>query len=248
MNSSRTTFIAVSGRAVKEADWAPVLLGARQPYLEAMLVSGGLPLVVPPLRDLKFLRELYYLAKGILLTGGEDINPACYHELPHQKLGQVSDDRDFAETHLVQWATEDKKPILAVCRGMQILNVSLGGTLYQDIPTQLPVSEEHNIDTDYSGWFTQPHRIKINHSSRLASLLGVEELAVNSLHHQALKLVADKLNPVAWSSGGIIEAVEATDPSHFCIGVQCHPEMLWQETDIRWRKVFAGFVEEAARF
>jgi putative glutamine amidotransferase len=137
---------------------------------------------------------------------------------------------------------EDKKPLLGICRGCQVLNVAYGGTLYQDLPAQWPESG-HKIGS----WNDLCHSVSLNTASRLAHLLGASELPVNSLHHQAIKDAGAKLTVVGKTKEGIIEAVE--DPAHpFLVAVQWHPEGLWQEGDRIWLKLFEGLVEAARRF
>lgn len=176
---------------------------------------------------------------GLLLTGGADINPSLYGEDPHPRLGQVSDTRDSWEMALVHAAQRRKKPILAICRGIQILNVALGGTLLQDLPTQHPSDINHDPDRPRD---SRTHPIALAAESSLARALGVTRLTVNSVHHQAISRVAPDLRVVATAPDGVIEGVEsAADSAWWCVGVQWHPEELIA-TEEGWdRDIFGAF-------
>lgn len=237
--------IGIPAKLIRESEIAPPLTGVRVPYLDAVIASGGIPIVIPIIQDEKTLRVLYDGVDGILLTGGEDVNPKHYNEEPHPKLGRVVDARDEVEFKILRWAIEDHMPVLAICRGFQLLNVALGGTLYQDLESQREGKPSHDGHNSYDSWFDLSHELKLESDAKLAQMLGVSSLKVNTLHHQAIKDLAVPLRATGVTPDGLIEAVEM--PTHdFVIGVQCHPEMLWQETDTRWRKVFDGFIKAAA--
>lgn len=237
--------IAISSRIAQDLDWAPPLIGTRQAYVEAILAAGGAPMIVPIIDDLEALRRLYDVVDGVLLPGGEDIDPRHFAEAPHPQLGSVSPERDEVELQLARWAVAEGKPILAICRGIQVLNVALGGTLYQHLPAQLDSTIGHDRGGHSEDWITLVHPLIITPDSRLARLIGTCELQVNSLHHQAIKDLAPGLRVVGTAPDGVIEAVESTNGA-FLLGLQCHPEMLWKDHDTRWRQVFRGFVEAAS--
>ncbi|WP_026369139.1 gamma-glutamyl-gamma-aminobutyrate hydrolase family protein [Kallotenue papyrolyticum] len=237
--------ILITCRHEYDDDWSPPLVGVRRGYVDAVLAAGGLPWLLPPDLDETTLRACYQRADGILLTGGADLDPAHYNEARHPALGEVHPERDRVELPLARWAIADDVPLLAICRGMQVLNVALGGTLYQDLPSQYATSIDHQAGIHQRRWDGADHPISLDPQSRLAALLDTSELVVNSLHHQAVREVAPELRVVGHAPDGVIEAVEARHAT-FAIGVQCHPEQLWQTRDPRWQRVFAGLVQAAA--
>lgn len=212
-------------------------------YLEAVVLAGGTPFLIPLNLDEPALRQLYNLAAGILLTGGGDIDPKFYNQPPQTKLYSVQPDRDQIEITLSRWAADEGKPALAICRGIQIMAVAAGGTLCQDIPTQKPQATLHNYiyqadgtnATDYLA-----HEVGLAASSRLAHMLGIDKIWVNSLHHQAVETVLQPLQIVGCSTDGVVEAIEL--PNHpFFYGVQWHPELLINRPESR--QLFEAFVE-----
>ncbi len=236
--------IGITARRLVDEEWCPALVGARQGYIDAIVEAGGIPVVLPPVEDKALLRAMFERMDGILLTGGVDIAPAVYGEQPHPQLGLVQPERDAAELPLARWAVAEAKPLLGICRGIQVLNVALGGSLYQDLPAQCGVPIDHEISFKDRCWEHLAHGLALAEDSLLAELLGAAELEVNSLHHQAVKDLAPGLRVVGRSPDGVVEAVEGTS-SGFVLGVQCHPEQLWQAADTRWRSVFRAFVRTA---
>ncbi len=249
MMNMNKPFIGIPCEAVDDSAWWPVAYGHRQTYIDAIIDAGGIPLLIPPLHYEDVLQAYYARIAGLLLAGGKDMSPVYYHEEPHEKLEKVDPTQDYVEVYLTRRALVDKKPILAICRGMQVLNVVMGGTLYQDIPAQLdtPIdheaSEKHAIALRSKEWTFCGHELLLEATSRLFTLLGVNRLHVNSLHHQGVRQLASGLELVGWSSDGFIEAVEGDDPDHFVVAVQCHPESLYAAADTRWQAVFAGLVQ-----
>jgi putative glutamine amidotransferase len=202
----------------------PLYFGQNQTYAHALIRAGTAPLLIPPLGDHTLLPTLYERLDGLLFSGGGDIAPARYGEPVHEKCGSAWPERDEMELTLARWAMDDGKPVLAICRGIQVLNVALGGTLYQDIEAQIPGAERHPWYPDYPR-NRLSHPVVVIPDTRLAHILGATSLPVNSLHHQAVKDVAPGLAVVARAPDGVIEGVEAQ--SHpFAIGVQWHPEDL----------------------
>ncbi|NNJ13120.1 gamma-glutamyl-gamma-aminobutyrate hydrolase family protein [Chloroflexales bacterium ZM16-3] len=237
--------IGISCGTFHDQAWCPPSYGHRQTYVDAILQAGGAPLLIPPVADEATLRVLYESLDGILLSGGGDIAPSIYGDTPHEKLGLVDLARDEAELPLAGWAITESKPVLGICRGIQVINVALGGTLYQDIPSQIDGSLRHTLSYDREDWTYMAHDISIAPDSRFAQLMGVQTMAVNSLHHQSLRDIAPGLRAVAWAPDGIIEAVEGQGDS-FIVGVQCHPEALQASADRRWKSLFHAFVENCA--
>ncbi len=204
-------------------------------YVRAIEGAGGVPLLIPAQVSLATLGAIVGLADGLVLTGGGDVNPARYGEEPHPAVTGVSDDRDATEEAVVNLAIDRDIPILAICRGMQVLNVALGGTLIQDIPGMAGNAVVHASPDGL-------HAIRVAPSGRLASLVGAATAEVNSRHHQAVKALGDGLQAVAWASDGVIEGIEMI--GHWVVGVQWHPEDMVEESDVA-RRLFAGLVEAA---
>jgi putative glutamine amidotransferase len=179
----------------------------------------------------------------VLLTGGGDIDPARFKEAPYPSLIEVSPLRDALEIDVVERALDEDVPLLAICRGLQVLNVALGGTLYQDLPTDRPSAVAHSQSEprDHA-----THVVKVmGEGTRLASIVGLSELEVNSFHHQGIKQLARGLREVAWAPDGVIEAVEM-DGDRFVVAVQWHPEDL-VERDPAARSLFAALTAAASR-
>lgn len=234
--------IGISCGTFHDRDWCPPSFGHRQTYVDAVLRAGGAPMLLPPVQDELILRELFSRLDGLLLAGGGDIEPARYGAEPHENLGTVDPLRDSAELPMARWAVAEGKPVLGICRGIQVINVALGGTLYQDLPSQVDGNLAHNLSYEREDWTLLAHDLRLAQDSRLRQLLGVERLLVNSLHHQAVREVAPGLRAVAWAADGVIEAVEGVGEG-FVLGVQCHPEALQGGADPRWQAVFAAFVQ-----
>jgi putative glutamine amidotransferase len=218
-----------------------------QRYVEALRSAGALPVLLPLLpHDPDGMKELFTRLDGVFLTGGVDVDPSRYGEEKHPLCGTTDADRDAIELMLLEHAMEVGKPVLAVCRGVQILNVARGGTLYQDVSAQVPAALKHdyfptpsNPSRDYLA-----HDITIAAGTRLAAILGETVVPVNSMHHQAIKDLAADLRPTAFAPDGIIEAVEGAS-GRYLVGVQWHPEEL-AETQPGMRRLFTSFVEAAA--
>lgn len=239
--------IGIPCRLAHDQDWCPPLVGIREGYIAAVIQAGGVPLLLPPHVDQAGLRQMYDLLDGVLLAGGADIAPELYGEEPHPQLGEIEHLRDAVELPLIRWAVAERKPLLGICRGMQALNVALGGSLYQDIPSQHPTPLDHNSSSQQRCWEHLDHAVAFDADSRLAALLGTCDLQVNTLHHQALKDIAPGLRVVGRAPDGIAEAVEGTGDA-FVLGVQCHPEQLWSDVDPRWRRVFGAFIAASAEY
>jgi putative glutamine amidotransferase len=215
-------------------------------YVEVLRQVGAVPWVIPLLpADPDTLREIFTRLDGVFLTGGADVHPGRYGEPPHPRLGPTDPDRDAVEIDLLRFARTEGLPVLAVCRGMQVLNVAWGGTLYQDVAAQVPGALKH----DHTPTLQNPsrrdlvHDVTVTPGSRLRRLLGASLVPVNSLHHQAVKDLAPGLTASAFAPDGVVEGVEAA--GGFVVGVQWHPEEL---TDDRpeMRQLFAAFTEAAA--
>jgi len=214
--------------------------GQNQSYAHAVARAGAAPLLIPLLADEALLRALYERMDGLLLPGGVDLHPRWYGEEVHEKCGSISEVRDEVELTLIRWGMADRKPMLAICRGIQVLNVALGGSLYQDIKAQVPRAGRHNCESDHAR-NQLAHDVDVAPGSRLADLAGSGLLPVNSFHHQAVKGLALGLAITAQAPDGIIEAVEG-EGQPFLLGVQWHPEELAAD-DPRAQRLFDALVE-----
>jgi putative glutamine amidotransferase len=203
--------------------------------------AGLIPLIVPPLSSAEAASSVLDSVAGLVLTGGEDVDPARYGEKRHEKVVSVNAARDATEAALVEEARARGTPVLAICRGIQILNVALGGSLVQDIPTQC----ESTIDHDEEGARTsRSHEISIEPGSLIAKAVGTEHCSVNSFHHQSVKRVADGMRVTARSPDGIIEGIESTDEDWWAMGVQWHPEEMTESAEPWDRGLFKAFAKQ----
>lgn len=239
--------IGISCGTFHDRAWCPPSFGHRKTYVDAILRAGGAPLLIPPVPDEEALRTLYERLDGVVFAGGGDIAPARYGAEAHPQLGTTDPLRDDAELPMARWAITDGKPVLGICRGIQVINVALGGTLYQDIPSELATELHHNLSYEQEDWALLAHPMHVAANSRLAHMLGVHSLPINSLHHQAVRDLGRGLRAVGWAPDGVIEAVEGMGEA-FVVGVQCHPEALQATADPRWQAVFAAFVTSSAAY
>jgi putative glutamine amidotransferase len=216
-------------------------------YSLAAAEAGGVPVMLPLFEDdLATLRAVYDRLDGLLLAGGVDMDPVTFGEPPHPRLGRTDHARDVVELELAKWAIDDRKPVLGLCRGHQVLNVALGGTLWQDIGDQVPTAIKHDCfpnegyPRDYLA-----HEVAIAPGSRLHAAFDAPSVPVNSMHHQAVKTLAPSLHVSAHAPDGLVEAIESgTD--HFLVGVQWHPE-IFADRDTHTRRLFTDFVAAARR-
>jgi len=215
-----------------------------QSYCQALHVAGGAPVLIPLLDDDEAVLDIYERLDGLLLAGGGDLEPHHFGQVRLAKLGSVDPPRDRAELLLTRRAMNDDLPVLAICRGIQVLNVALGGTLYQDIPTQIPQALRHNFHPDYPRNYLG-HEVLVKQGTRLADILGAGSLAVNSFHHQAVKDMPPGLHVAASALDRVTEAIEGQG-RRFVVGVQWHPEEL-VEDDPRMKRLFEAFVTEARK-
>jgi putative glutamine amidotransferase len=234
----RAPLIAITATSRADGDTRRVRLGAA--YVTAVEQAGGLPLILPPLSSVAGAEQLLDAADALLLTGGEDVSPDRYGAAPHPKLGDVNVARDATEIALVEIARQRALPTLAVCRGIQLVNVAFGGSLIQDIPSERPGTLDHDPGTPRAAGV---HDVRVEPSSRLALAVGAPHLRVNSFHHQAADRVAEGLRATAWAPDGIIEGLEWDGSDWWMLAVQWHPEeMIGEEAEMG---IFRAFVEEA---
>ena len=211
-------------------------------YLEGLEEAGAIPVILPLAADGADIAQFADLCDGFLFTGGQDVAPQLYREALKPTCGELCPARDTLERELLNRALEQDKPILGICRGLQFLNVALGGTLYQDLPTEHPSEISHSMKPPYD---RAAHTVRILPDTPLAALLQKPELGVNSCHHQAIKTLAPGLVEMARSTDGLIEAVYLPGKT-FVWAVQWHSEMSLR-ADEASGKIFKAFVEATNR-
>ena len=200
-----------------------------QNYSQAILRAGGIPVIIPTLGSAEEAERVLARLDGIVFSGGEDVNPAWYGEEVLNETVGINHPRDHSDSLLARAALRSGKPVLAICRGEQLMNVILGGSLYQDIPSQIPEAHEHRGVS---------HKIELQGESILSRIFGPDSLTVNSRHHQAVKVPAPDIRVTAWSDDGIVEAWETKQ----IWAVQFHPEGLLREDD-SWLPLFSAFID-----
>ncbi|MBE6325506.1 MAG: gamma-glutamyl-gamma-aminobutyrate hydrolase family protein [Bacteroidales bacterium] len=207
-------------------------------YLDAIISESALPIVFPLTTDEKDIKQLASMCDGILFTGGHDVSPSVYGEQKRDVCGEPCAARDTMEGILLDIFIRTQKPALGICRGIQFFNAYLGGTLYQDLPTDFPSTVEHHMSAPYDKYI---HTVSLIKETPLYDLLRVDTLPVNSYHHQAIANLSPKLKPMAIAEDGIVEAVYL--PEHpFLWAVQWHPEFLYG-CDEPSRKIFREFLD-----
>ncbi len=216
-------------------------------YLRAVQAAGGIPVMVPPSGEpgaAGVAAAVLERVDGLLLTGGEDMDPAIYGAERHPAAGEPDPARDHGEIALVHAARERGVPLLAICRGVQVLNVAFGGRLVQDIPTECPAPLPHARSDARA---ERCHPVSVVRGSRLADALGATAISVNSTHHQAAANPGPGLRIVATAPDGVVEGLEADDSDWWAVGVQWHPEEL-METEEPWdRNLLGAFLREVGR-
>lgn len=208
--------------------------------------AGGLPLIIPCGLAEEDLRAIFNRLDGLMLPGGGDVNPERYASVTHPGVYAIEDNRDETEILLTQWAVESDYPLLGICRGMQVMNVAMGGDLIQDIPTLLETEIPHKINPVSSGQrHTILHTVEIQSDSRLAAILGAGTHEVNSIHHQSVDRVAAGFKVTATAPDGVIEAIEMPDKP-FIIAVQWHPEDMILNGDEKMAGLLEEFIQIAS--
>ena len=211
-------------------------------YSEAVEAAGGIPLHISLIPTEDYVASVVEALDGVLLPGSDsDVDPQRYGHQPHPKLGTVQPIKDETDLLVIAAAERKRIPLLAICFGMQILNVARGGTLIQDIESQVPgaIKHEQGVPRD-----RRSHQVKLLSGSILETLAASEQQSVNSHHHQAIEVIGRDLVATAWSSDGLVEAVEDPRSDVFVMAVQWHPELGWQDDKFSQR-IFGRFVTEA---
>jgi len=211
-------------------------------YSEAIEAAGGAPVHISLIPDRDYISAIVDRLDGVLLPGSDsDVDPLRYGSEPHPKLGSVQQIKDETDLLVLEEVERRSLPLFAICFGMQVLNVFRGGTLIQDIGSQVPRAIKHEQGAPRD---RHSHGVKVAKGSLLSSLAGDDNVLVNSHHHQAIQEVGRELAAVAWASDGLIEAIEDTRPERFMLGVQWHPELGWKGDPLS-RSLFHWFIEAA---
>lgn len=208
------------------------------PYIKSVIAAGGLPIIIPTLEDTKDISRYLDILDGVIFTGGGDISAHYFNEEPIREVDEVCQDRDMTEIALFHEAYKKGKPIFGICRGLQLINIALGGSIYQDIYSQLPNVLGHTCANNIQDGY---HSINIQKDSIMYEIFKKEKLVVNSQHHQSIKSLGKDLRVTAEAKDGIIEAIESTN-ENFILGVQFHPEAMAMKYE-DFLKPFKYFVD-----
>ncbi len=218
----------------------PILMGAvsADDYAQGVEAAGGVPVLIPFVDTESVLQDIALRVDGLLLSGGDDVDPTVWGEEPVVGLGEVYPERDQLEYTLARACVAQGKPVFGICRGMQVINAAFGGTLYQDLAHQWHGRIQHSQRAPRNHL---SHRVQLQPGSLVARLLeNKTELRVNSFHHQAVRKVAAGFTAAAWDDEGLIEAIESAE-HEFVVGVQWHPENLWSSHDL-FLNLFISFI------
>jgi putative glutamine amidotransferase len=233
--------VGITTRNGKDVDGHP-LTALQHTYTNAIVQAGGLPILIPSnLLEEDFL-DIYSRVAGILFTGGGDVSLGYFNGTDHPRIGEVDEARDATEISLMRAAVHDGKPILGICRGAQVMNVALGGTLYTHIYDQLKGALDHAYPGDLRRILVHP--VNVDETSRSAEIFGETLLNVNSLHHQGLMDIAPGLRAVGYAPDGLVEVVEISDHP-YAVAVQWHPE--WLTDQIPMQRLFKSFVDAVGK-
>ena len=233
--------IGITTRNRKDSDGHP-LTALQHSYLNAIVQAGGMPMPIPSMLAEEDFADLYSRLNGILFSGGGDVSLEYFSGSDHPRIGEVDKARDTTEITLMRAAANDGKPILGICRGAQVLNVALGGTLYTHIPDQIKGALDHDYPGDLRRVLV--HSVNVDEITRSAAIFGETLLNVNSLHHQGLKDIAPGLRVAGHAPDGLVEVVEL--PGHpYAVAVQWHPEWLTDQPSMQ--RLFKTFVDASGK-
>ena len=248
--TSRRPVIGIPTQTLQAMDGIPEGLPPswvmNQRYYLATAAVGGVPWMIPLLEDLATLREIYDRLDGVLLAGGVDMDPAAYGEEKTPLCGAIDPARDLVELQLVHWALADGKPLFGICRGLQVINVATGGTLYQDVAAECSEAIKHDYFPT-TGWERDylAHEVKVVHGTHLQQALATGSLTVNSMHHQGIDQLGNGLTVSAVAPDGLIEGIEL--PAHpYLTAVQWHPESMASDHSSRMLRPFIEACRPAA--
>lgn len=235
--------IGITTRNTTSQKYGIPMIASPRSYCQALINARAIPMLIPVNLPLDWLEEALEGLDGLVLTGGGDIETRRFNGEDHHKVDDVDPERDEAEIRLAQIVSASETPFLGICRGIQVLNIAHGGTLYTHIADQLDGAVEHTFFPDHP-WDHPAHEVTLEPDSRLGHILGAEPLMVNSLHHQGIKTLAPTLKAAGASPDGLVEAVELPDHP-FGAAVQWHPE--WLLEDQRMQALFTAFVTACNR-
>ena len=233
--------IGITTRNNKDSNGHPVT-ALQHSYINAIVQAGGMPVLVPSMLVEEDFLDLYSRLEGILFSGGGDVSLEYFNGINHPRIGEVDQQRDTTEISLMRTAVKDGKPILGICRGAQVMNVALGGTLYTHIHDQLQGALDHDYPGDLRRVLVHP--VNVDETTRSAEIFGETLLNVNSLHHQGLKDIAPSLRVAGHAPDGLVEVVEIPDHP-YAVAVQWHPE--WLTDQLPTQRLFRSFVEAASQ-
>lgn len=213
-------------------------------YYDAILEAGGLPFLIPIIKE-DHINDVLNIVDGLMLTGGQDVDPKYFGEDPHPKLGDINPYRDRMEIALTKEAMDRNMPIFGICRGIQVMNIAMGGTIYQDIASQWDSCGSLQKHSQLAPVWYPSHEVILKHDSKLWEIMKVHTLWTNSFHHQGVKELASCFCVNASCGDGIIEGIESSRHS-FALGVQWHPEKMWDK-DPGMLELFRALVEAVER-
>ena len=224
--------------------WSETKNSVNNTYVNSVLMNGGVPYLIPVTDDVEVLRQVVAQLDGIVFTGGEDFAPAYFGEEEHEHLGEVNVNRDTYDLTLFKLASDRNIPTLGICRGLQLINVGMGGTLYQDLPSQKPSDINHRQE---EAGTVATHSVSVVEGSLMHQILGEKEIQVNTFHHQAIKKLAPGLKIVGWANDSVPEMIEAY-PNRQILGTQFHPEIFTANGDKLLGKLFQFLIGKAETF
>ena len=224
--------------------WSETKNSVNNTYVNSILMNGGVPYLIPVTDDVEVLRQVVAQLDGIVFTGGEDFAPAYFGEEEHEHLGEVNVNRDTYDLTLFKLASDRNIPTLGICRGLQLINVGMGGTLYQDLPSQKPSDINHRQE---EAGTVATHSVSVVEGSLMHQILGEKEIQVNTFHHQAIKKLAPGLKIVGWANDSVPEMIEAY-PNRQILGTQFHPEIFTANGDKLLGKLFQFLIGKAETF
>ncbi|MDB5183569.1 MAG: peptidase [Candidatus Saccharibacteria bacterium] len=229
----------------KEHPWSPYVFGQSYTYIDAVIEAGGTPVIFPITANQDVIDQLLGSVDGVLLAGGNDLTPQLYGQ---EMAGTIDNSkaRDDFEMLLLQHTLQAHKPILGICRGMQLLNVQRGGTLYQNIKDNLPGKDNHDSSNEAKSIEHLAHTLRVEPSSALAAIVGGIEIQTNSHHHQAIDKLGEGLIVNSYAEDGLIEGIEDMRSSYI-MAVQSHPESLFQLAEPKWRLLFQSFIDASRK-
>jgi putative glutamine amidotransferase len=238
---AKSAIVAITATSERVKDSTRVRVN--RAYTDAIVAAGLIPLVVPPV-PAELAPAILDVVAGLVLTGGEDIDPSYFGAVRHPATGAANDDRDRCELALAREAAARRLPTLAICRGVQLLNVALGGSLIQDLPTEHGGPVEHDAEGERGA---RVHDVEVAAGSRLGGIVDARWITTNSFHHQAVDRLGAGLCTVATSPDGVVEAVECSDRAWWMVGVQWHPEELTATPEEWDRALFKAFADAVRR-